>query len=49
MITPAKKSKYLGKIDLLISMVKQARMRANTATVVGTEVGKNLLDFINEE
>lgn len=48
MITPARKSQLIGRIDLLIGMVKQARMRANTAPVVGGNIGKTLLSFINE-
>lgn len=50
MITPARKSKLLGKIDTLIGMVKQARMRANTAEVISTDnLGKSLISFISEE
>jgi len=49
MITPAKKSRLLARIDLLIGMIKQARMRANTAQVVSSNIGKELISFINEE
>ena len=48
MITPSRKSQLLGRIDTLIGIVKQARMRANTVQVVGLDVGKQLLSFINE-
>ncbi len=48
MITPAEKSKYLGKIDILIAAVKKARQRANSTKVVDAKIGKTLIDFIHE-
>ena len=47
MITPARKSELLGRIDSLLQAVKKARMRANTAEVVPFSIGKELVDFIN--
>jgi hypothetical protein len=46
MITPAKKSHYLERIDVLIQAVKQARQRANSTEVVNTTIGRQLFDFI---
>jgi len=48
MISPAKKSDYLGRIDVLIQAVKQARQRANNTQVVKTTVGDQLFKFIME-
>jgi hypothetical protein len=47
MISPAKKSKYLERIDKLIQAVKKARQRANSTDVVNKQVAKNLIDYIN--
>lgn len=46
MITSAKKSDYLARIDTLIQAVKQARQRANSTEVVKTTIGKQLFDYI---
>lgn len=47
MLSPAKKSVFLGKIDRLIQGCKQARQRANSTEVEKAEIGKTLIDFIN--
>jgi hypothetical protein len=47
MISPADKSKIIGRIDSLIYAIKQARMRANTQEVIKVQLGKKILDFIN--
>ncbi len=46
MISAADKSELLKKIDNLISACKQARQRANTATVVKKSVGAKFLNYI---
>ena len=46
MVTPAEKSKLLGKIDKLIRAVKKARQRANATKVVNVTVAKQLFDYI---
>jgi hypothetical protein len=48
MISPAEKSKLLGRIDSLIAAVKKARMRANTQEVVKVSIGKKIFDFVNK-
>jgi len=48
MISPAEKSKLLGRIDTLISSIKKARMRANTQEVVKISLGKKIFDYINK-
>lgn len=45
-ITPGQKSQYLGRLDKLIQAVKKARQRANTAEVVKSKVGKEILDYL---
>lgn len=47
MITPARKSELLDRIDLLIRSVKKARQRANSTEVVKSTIGKAIVDFIN--
>jgi|PlaIllAssembly_1097288.scaffolds.fasta_scaffold78093_3 hypothetical protein len=47
MISPARKSELLGRIDVLIGAVKQARMRANTAEIVKLEIGAKIVAYIN--
>jgi hypothetical protein len=47
MLTPLKKSIFLGKIDKLIQACKQARQRANTQEVEVVSIGKQLFDYIN--
>ncbi len=48
MITPARKSELLGRIDVLIAAVKKARQRANSTEVVKNNIGKALMGFINK-
>jgi hypothetical protein len=48
MITPARKSELLDRIDKLLRAVKKARQRANGTEVVKVNVGKSIMDFINE-
>ena len=47
MISPARKSELLGRIDSLIKAVKQARQRANSAEVVSAHIAKKFFDYIN--
>ena len=47
MLTPARKSELLGKIDKLILACKQARQRANCAEIQQEEIGKIIMDYIN--
>ena len=47
MLTPAKKSDLIGKIDKLIQACKQARQRANCEVVFSASIAKSLFDFIN--
>jgi hypothetical protein len=47
MITPARKSVLLGRIDKLIRAVKQARTRANKKEVTDVHIGKDIFDYIN--
>lgn len=47
MITPARKSELLDRIDQLLRAVKKARQRANTTEVVKSQIGAKLMDFIN--
>jgi len=47
MITPARKSILLGRIDELLRLIKQARMRANSAEVVDKSVGEFIFDWIH--
>ena len=46
-ITERRKLEKLERIDKLMTAVKQARQRANEATVVKVTVGGALLDYIN--
>jgi len=46
MLSPAKKSELLGRLDTLARAVKQARQRANTAEVVDIHVGEKIVQFI---
>lgn len=48
-ISPAEKSRLLGRIDQLLRATKRARQRANSATLVKVRVGEALLDFIHRE
>lgn len=47
LITPAKKSDWLEKIDILIRAVKQARQRANEAELVDSQVAASIVKFIH--
>jgi hypothetical protein len=47
LLSPAEKSDYLSRIDILLRAVKKARQRANTQEVVDVNVGKKIMDFIN--
>lgn len=47
MITPARKSEILGRLDKLTQAAKAARMRANSEEVTTTKIGKTLMDYIN--
>lgn len=46
-LAPAEKISLIEKINKLLLAVKQARQRANSATVVGDTVGEELFDYIN--
>jgi len=47
MLTPARKSELLDRIDKLLRAVKKARQRANSTEVMRVNVGKSIMDFIN--
>jgi hypothetical protein len=47
MITPARKSEILDRLDKLAQAAKSARMRANTAEVHIVQIGKTLMNYIN--
>jgi len=47
MLTPARKSELIGRVDKLIQACKQARQRANCVEVESVVIGKKLIDFIN--
>ncbi len=47
MLTPARKSELLDRIDSLLRAVKKARQRANSTEVLKVNVGKSLMDYIN--
>lgn len=47
MITPARKSVLLSRIDKLIRAVKQARTRANKKEVTDAHIGKDIFKYIN--
>lgn len=48
-LSPAMKSKLLGRIDALIRAVKQARQRANTQEVEIINVGQNIFSYIHQD
>ena len=48
MVSPARKSELLDRIDLLIRSVKKARQRANSTEVIKSNIGAALLNFINK-
>jgi len=45
-VTPAQKSEWLSRIDVLIRATVKARQRANEAKVVKVDVGSKLFDFV---
>lgn len=47
MITPARKSEILDRLDRLGQAAKAARMRANAAEVQKETIGQTLMDYIN--
>ncbi len=47
MVSPARKSELLGRIDNLLRAIKQARMRANSTEVVKKSIGKVIFDYIH--
>jgi hypothetical protein len=47
MLSPADKSKLIGRIDTAMMSVKDARSRANSVPVVNGEVTKELFDFVH--
>lgn len=49
MIPPTQKRLMLKRIDELIILVKQARQRANQATVIGDGIAKILFDYIHQD
>ena len=49
MITPADKSKFLGRIDELIRCIKKARTRANGEEVKKFPIGEKLFNYINSK
>ncbi len=49
MISQAQKTDLIERIDMLLSAVKKARMRANTQEVAKIEIGKKLINFIHED
>lgn len=49
MITPARKSELLGRIDTIIRAVIKARTKANNTEVKKLDVGAILIDFINKK
>ncbi|RKZ98183.1 MAG: hypothetical protein DRQ46_02870 [Gammaproteobacteria bacterium] len=48
MITSHEKAEILGRIDRLLQATKQARQRANAQEIVKGNVGKSIMDFIND-
>lgn len=49
MLTPVEKKYRLGRIDLLVRAVKQARQRANSIEITDVHVGKKLFAYIYGE
>lgn len=47
MVSPARKSELLGRIDSLLRAIKKARMRANSTEVVKKSIGKVIFDYIH--
>lgn len=46
MLTSAEKAELLHRTDKLLKAAKQARVRANKATVVGEKIGKSIFDYL---
>lgn len=49
MLTPARKSILLGRLDTLIQAIKKARQRANTTELVQRNIGSELFGWIHRE
>lgn len=49
MISPAQKSRLIGRIDTLIRAVKQARQRANCVEVKDVNIGQKLVNYIHAD
>ena len=47
MLTTARKSAILGRMDKLIRAVKRARQKANTTKVVERQIGQALFDYLD--
>ena len=47
MITPARKSELLDRIDNLIQATKKARQKANCTPIVKRNIGKKIFSYIN--
>lgn len=47
MLSPAEKSKFIGKVDELLRAVKQARQRANCEEVKLFDIGKAIFNYIH--
>lgn len=48
MLSPATKSKLLGRLYKLLECTKRARSKANETEVVDRQIGRSLFDFIHE-
>lgn len=49
MVSPAVKSRYIGKMDKLLQAVKKARQRANATPVEKAEVGSKIFNYLFAE
>lgn len=48
MITPYEKARRITNIERILSAIKKARQRANSAKTMDIKIGKAIMDFINE-
>lgn len=48
MVSPARKSELLGRIDALLRAIKKGRMRANSTEVIKKSIGKVFFDYIHK-
>jgi hypothetical protein len=48
MLTPARKSELIGRIDSLIQACKKARQKANCTEVADVSIAKKMMDYINK-